>query len=67
MTTTTLTSAGYGAAARSVRRTLAGLHRRYVERRTLSALARLDAHLLRDIGLAGPANAHTVRRLLMRR
>jgi hypothetical protein len=42
------------------------LHRRYVERRTLSASTRLDPYLLRDIGLRYGAQARAVRRMLVR-
>lgn len=42
------------------------LHRHYVERRTQSALARLDPHLLRDIGLTDGTDARAVRRMLRR-
>jgi uncharacterized protein YjiS (DUF1127 family) len=48
----------------ALRRLLAAAAAWYAERRTIAALARLDAHLLRDIGLAGSAHPHAVRRML---
>lgn len=44
-------------------RRLDALHRRYVERRTLSALARLDAHLPRVIALPNGAATRAMRRM----
>jgi uncharacterized protein YjiS (DUF1127 family) len=51
---------------KALMRRLDALHRCYVERRTLSALARLDPHLLRDIGLPEGTEARAVRRMLGR-
>ncbi|WP_019013373.1 DUF1127 domain-containing protein [Elioraea tepidiphila] len=66
MTVQILAVARPRAALEALRRLLDALHRRYVERRTLSALARLDPHLLRDIGLPDSAEAEAVRRMLRR-
>jgi uncharacterized protein YjiS (DUF1127 family) len=54
------------ATLKALTRLLDALHRRYVERRTLSALTRLDPHLLRDIGLPDSAEVGAVRRMLRR-
>lgn len=64
MTDTLLSASRRRTAPGALARLLGDLHRRYVERRTLSALARLDPHLLRDIGLTDGADARTVRRRL---
>lgn len=45
-------------------RIIGALGRWYLERRTLAALARLDPHLLRDIGLAPAPGLEEVRRRL---
>lgn len=66
MTVQILAVARPRAALRALMRLLDELHRRYVERRTLSALARLDPHLLRDIGLPDGAETGAVRRMLRR-
>lgn len=66
MTVQILAVARQRAALKALARLLDALHRRYVERRTLSALARLDPHLLHDIGLPGGAEARAVRRMLRR-
>lgn len=55
------------AAASAVRRLLATALAWYAERRTAAALARLDDHLLRDIGMAGRAHPEAVRRMLRAR
>lgn len=52
------------AAASALSRLLAAAGRWYVERRTLAALARLDEHLLHDIGVAGATGPRAVRRML---
>jgi uncharacterized protein YjiS (DUF1127 family) len=66
MTVETLAVARPLAVMSAVVRLLDALHRRYVGRRTLSALARLDPHLLRDIGLPDGAEPRAVRRMLRR-
>ncbi|GIX09691.1 DUF1127 domain-containing protein [Elioraea sp.] len=48
----------------ALRRLLAAAAAWYAERRTIAALARLDAHLLRDIGLAERVETRAVRRML---
>ncbi|TQF78242.1 DUF1127 domain-containing protein [Elioraea sp. Yellowstone] len=65
MVTITLPAAG-AAPTRpaALRRLLAAAAAWYAERRTIAALARLDAHLLRDIGLPDRAEMHVVRRML---
>lgn len=66
MTDTVLTALRRRAAPGALARLLGKLHRRYVERRTLSALARLDPHLLRDIGLTNGVDARAIRRMLLK-
>jgi uncharacterized protein YjiS (DUF1127 family) len=66
MTDTILAAARRRATPGTLVRLLGDLHRRYVERRTLSALARLHPHLLRDIGFTDGADAQAVRRMLLK-
>lgn len=66
MTVQILAVASPRAALKALMRLLDALQRRYVERWTLSALARLDPHLLRDIGPTDGTDARAVRRMLRR-
>jgi uncharacterized protein YjiS (DUF1127 family) len=67
MTTTTLATAGAktGTVSAALKRLLGSASRWYAERRTVTALARLDPHLLRDIGFSGEIELSDVRRRLM--
>lgn len=66
MPATTLPAEGAGRSPGLARlyRMIGALGRWYLERRTMSALARLDPHLLRDIGLAPAPALEEVRRRL---
>lgn len=54
-----------GTAGRRLGRLLARIGRWYVERRTCAALARLDPHLLRDIGFDREIERRALRRRLL--
>jgi uncharacterized protein YjiS (DUF1127 family) len=64
MVTITLPAAGAAPTRPAALRRLLAAAAWYAERRTIAALARLDAHLLRDIGLPDRAEMHVVRRML---
>lgn len=64
MSATTLATRGIGHDTGRVGpfRFMAALGRWYLERRTMAALARLDPHLLRDLGLSAVPTLDEVRR-----
>jgi uncharacterized protein YjiS (DUF1127 family) len=66
MSATTLAtrSTGHGTGRAGLSRMMAALGRWYLERRTMAALARLDPHLLHDIGLSSVPGLEEVRRRL---